>query len=78
MQSTEPTENDHEEEARSCHPRVGEEEEGPWAHWPISLASMEQRKFNSDEQCLREDVRSCPPAFTHTFTYEHIDTQTDL
>lgn len=68
MQSKEPTENDHEEEAHSCHPRAGEEEEGPWAHWPVNLASLVQRKFNSDEQCLREDSHKLSSDF-HIHVY---------
>lgn len=53
--STEPMENDHEEEARSGDPRAWEEEEGSWANWPVSLAPLVERKFNSGQQCLRED-----------------------
>lgn len=51
--SKKPMENDHEEEACSSNPRTGEEEEGPWANWPVSLVPLIERKLNSDEQCLK-------------------------
>lgn len=71
VQSPEPTENNN-KEARSCNPRAREEEEGPWANWPVSLASLVEKKFNSNKECLREDSQKLSSGLhTHVYLWTH-------
>lgn len=45
---------------------------GPWANWPVSLASLVEKKFNSDKECLRKDSQKLSSGLhTHVYLWTH-------